>query len=276
MDPADPASGTVDLPPGGRPVPAPQPGRPDTPSATRHPATRGPAVLESRPVWAYRPPARERFATWWSRPVTMLLVLLLLLLLLASTIFLAARAVTGPPEKAADPSPSPTRTGGPVATTAAVPTPTGVGTPGPTSTGGGPDRPAVPPDAVGVPFQTGSFEIGWGNTQGSVDLDANEQRSDGFFLNDIETTRYGIAAVNGAVLAAFTGDTRPRLGQCAAIPLTGWTADAPAGQLEAGTTLCFVTNAGRYGYLTVRGKRMSSGEMSEVSFVFLVWKGPND
>jgi hypothetical protein len=53
-------------------------------------------------------------------------------------------------------------------------------------------------------------------------------------------------------------------------------ADAPASQLVSGATFCFLTNARRYGYLTVQGKRMSGGEMSEVSFVFLVWKGPND
>src|SRR5262245_54934984 len=123
--------GTVSVPSQRQPVPASPPAPPSPPvSPPRHPQP-----LETRPVWTHHRSPGERFATWWSRPLTIFVVMLFLLILLSTTIFLATRDITGEP--VAQPSPTESASPSPTPALTLMPTPTGAvtpGTPSPAST----------------------------------------------------------------------------------------------------------------------------------------------
>jgi hypothetical protein len=223
------------------------------------------------------------------------LVLLVMLVLLAVTAVLAVAAITGGPsaEATAGPTATTSSPAGPTSSPASPPAPTGSGgtgstasqtpdgRPSGTASGGPVELPPVPPDTVGARFQGGVHEERYPGPNQGFDFDKNNEVYVGDFFDgddvDVAVTRFGITGFNGVGLAPFRVAGRPQLGSCAAIPRAEWVLDAPARQVKAGTTLCFTTTAGRYGYLTVQDAgHNNAGELTRATFIFLVWEGPRD
>lgn len=277
-------------PTGGRELDVPQ-ARPPAPPP-RHPV--GPEVITpyevvGRPI--PRSTARQRFLLWWTRPITILLVAATVVVLLVATTALTTLAITA--GRSADPAASPTESPSASPSPSATPAP---GSPAPSdsedpaASPGLTDSPApdgsssdvnlpIPPaDAVGEPFQTGTYQEDDPGPERELDVDtgrrpyvARDSRS------DIAVTPYGIVGLNGVVLAPYTKDGRPKLGACAATSRDQWALDVPVEELKPNATFCFTTTEGRYGYFTVQDVvRNNAGQLADITFNYLVWEGPND
>lgn len=253
------------------------------------PPTRPPYELVATPIPRPEPGRGERFTSWWSRPSTILIFVLVLVLLLISTTVFATLAITGGTPTAADPSPSESPSPSASATAGVAtetPEPPGAPTgsaepsgPAPSGSDGSGAAVSLPPppaDSVGVRYQSGAHEELYPGADQRYDFDDASEYASGS-NGDVALTEYGVVGVNGVGFAAFRGKGRPQLGGCASIPREQWVLDIPAAQLKAGGTYCFVTTEGRYGYVTVQNAaRNNAGELDRITFIFLVWEGPND
>jgi hypothetical protein len=276
-------------PTGGHELDVPQP-RPPAPSS-RQPV--GPEVITpyevvGRPI--PRLTARQRFLLWWTRPITILLVAATVVVLLVATAALTTLAITAGPsaDPTASPSESPSASPSPSATPApGSPAPSDseepaaspglTDSPAPDSSSSDVNLPIPPVDAVGEPFQGGTYQKSDPSGRLGLDVDDAREQNQDLFDTDIAVTPYGIVGRNGVVLAPYTQAGRPKLGSCAAIPRDQWALDVPVEELKPGATFCFTTTEARYGYLTVQDAvRNNAGQLADITFNYLVWEGPND
>lgn len=224
-----------------------------------------------------------RLGEWWRRPRTMLIVVVLVLVLIAVAAVLALR---GPGTVVVQSTPEP---GSVTRTVTATPSPTDRPTsPGQSRPESPPeDRPVTPADGTrpepepgrlpppgsGGVFQTGQFEMGIYDAH--FDLDVNDELA-GPGAEDVAVTGYGLFTANGAILTPVSSK-RPQPKVCAGISIAKWRSEIVPDDIRVGRTYCLLTDADRYGYLTIRGRDVTSGgRLKGLAFSFTVWEGPDD